>query len=153
MQARLKNPAMLVPDALQPLMTLGKTLQNGKVPARTLGLVHVRVSQINGCAVCLDLHRQQEKKAAEQPDDRLLMVGAWRDAPFFTEAERAALALAEAETRMADREDPVSDEVWKEAARHYDEQALGQLVLYIGVVNLYNRVNVTTRQVAGAQSW
>ena len=152
MQARIKNPAMALPDALQPLMTLGKILQNGKVPARTLGLVHARVSQINGCAVCLDLHRQQEKKGAEQ-DDRLLLVSAWRDAPFFTDAERAALALAEAETRKADRADPVSDEVWDEAARHYDEQALAQLVLHIAVVNLYNRVNVTTRQVAGAQSW
>ena len=152
MQARLKNPAMLLPDALQPLMTLGKTLQSGKVPTRTLELVHVRASQINGCAVCLDLHRTQAKKSGEH-DDRLLLVSAWRDAPFFTDAERAALALAEAETRLADREDPVPDEVWKEAARHYDEQALAQLVLYIAVVNLYNRVNVTTRQVAGAQSW
>jgi len=152
MQARLKNPATLVPDALAPLMTLGKILQNGKVPARTLGLVHVRVSQINGCAVCLELHRLQEKKGGEH-DDRLLLVSAWRDAPSFTEAERAALALAEAETRLADREDPVSNEVWKEAARHYDEQSLAELVLYVALVNLYNRVNVTTRQVAGAQSW
>ena len=152
MQARLKNPAMLIPDALPPLMTLAKTLQNGKVPARTLGLVHARVSQINGCAVCLDMHARQEKKAAE-PDDRLIVLAGWRDAPCFTEAERAALALAEAETRLADRPDAVPDEIWKEAARHYDDQALAELVLHIALVNLFNRVNVTTRQVAGAQTW
>jgi len=152
MQARLKNPAMLVPDAIQPLMTLGKILQNGKVPARTLGLLHARVSQINGCAVCLDMHARQDKRAGE-PDDRLLVLAGWRDAPSFTDAERAALALAEAETRLADRSDPVPEEIWKEATRHYDEQALAELVLHIALVNLFNRVNVTTRQVAGAQTW
>jgi AhpD family alkylhydroperoxidase len=152
MQARLKNPAMLLPDAMQSLQALAKTLMNGKVPARTLGLVHVRVSQINGCAVCLDLHHRQEKRAAE-PDDRLLVVSAWRDAPFFSDAERAALALAEHETRMADRDDPVPDHVWNEAVRHYDEAALAQLVLYIALVNVWNRANVTTRQVAGPQAW
>ena len=152
MQARLKNPAILVPDAMPPLQALAKTLMNGKIPARTLGLVHVRVSQINGCAVCLDLHHRQEKKAAE-PDDRLLVVSAWRDAPFFSDAERAALALAESETRIADRDDPVPDAVWNEAARHYDDHALAQLVLYIALVNVWNRANVTTRQVAGPQPW
>ncbi|MDI1437506.1 carboxymuconolactone decarboxylase family protein [Polyangium sorediatum] len=152
MEARLKNPAMLVPDAIQPLMALAKTLQNGAVPPRTLGLVHARVSQINACAVCLDLHGRQEKKAGE-PDDRLLVLAGWRDAPCFTEAERAALALAEAETRLADRAEAVPDDVWKDAARHYDEQALAVLVLHIALVNLFNRVNVTTRQVAGAQTW
>ncbi|WP_348652945.1 carboxymuconolactone decarboxylase family protein [Polyangium sp. y55x31] len=152
MQARLKNPATLVPEAMQPIMTLVKSLQNGKVPPRTLGLVHARISQINGCAVCLDMHARQEKKAAE-PDDRLIVLAGWRDAPYFTEAERAALALAEAETRLADRADAVPDDVWNEAARHFDEQALAQLVLHIALVNMFNRVNVTTRQVAGAQSW
>ncbi|MDI1484513.1 carboxymuconolactone decarboxylase family protein [Polyangium sp. y55x31] len=137
---------------MQPIMTLVKSLQNGKVPPRTLGLVHARISQINGCAVCLDMHARQEKKAAE-PDDRLIVLAGWRDAPYFTEAERAALALAEAETRLADRADAVPDDVWNEAARHFDEQALAQLVLHIALVNMFNRVNVTTRQVAGAQSW
>ena len=88
-----------------------------------------------------------------EPDDRLLVLSGWRDAPYFTEAERAALALAEAETRLADREDPVPDDVCNEAARHYDEQALAQLVLHVTLVNVWNRLNVTTRQVAGAQSW
>lgn len=152
MQARLKNPATLVPDVMQPIMMLVKSLQNGKVPQRTLGLVHARISQINGCAVCLDMHARQEKKAAES-DDRLLVLAGWRDAPYFTDAERAALALAEAETRLADRADAVPDDVWNEAARHFDEQALAQLVLHIALVNMFNRVNVATRQVAGAQSW
>ena len=152
MQARLKNPTALLPDAMAPLMALAKITMQGKVPARTLGLVHVRVSQINGCAVCLDMHQKQEKKAAE-PDDRLLVLSGWREAPYFTEAERAALALAEAETRLADCADPVPGDVWNEAARHYDEQALAQLVLHIALVNVWTRVNVTTRQIAGAQTW
>src|SRR5262245_48548041 len=152
MQPRINNPAAVFPDVLGPLQTLAKILMTGKIPARTLELIHVRVSQINGCAVCLDLHHRQEKKAAE-PDDRLFIVSAWRDAPYFSEAERAALDLAEAETRLADREDAVPDAVWNEAARHYDEQGLAQLVLYIALGNVWNRANVTTRQVAGQQTW
>lgn len=153
MQARLKNPAAVLTEAMQPLMTLGKLPFTSKLPAKTLGLVHVRVSQINSCAACLDLHHQQDKATAAkggEVDDRLLFVSAWRDHPAFTEAERAALALAEAETRLADRADAVPDEVWDEAARHYDERSLAILVLHIGMVNLYNRLNVTTRQVPGA---
>ena len=157
MQARLKNPAALLSDAMQPLVALGKlAYESGKIPAKTLGLVHVRVSQINGCAACLDMHHRQDKATAAkggETDDRLFFVSAWRDHPSFTDAERAALALAEAETRLADREDPVPDAVWNEVARHYDAQALATLVLFIGMVNLYNRLNVTTRQVPGAQSW
>jgi AhpD family alkylhydroperoxidase len=152
MQARLKNPAVIHPDTMPPLQAFAKAVMTGKVPHRTLGIVHVRISQINGCAACLDLHHRQEKKAAE-PDDRLMMVSAWRDTPFFTQAERAALALAEAETRLADRDDAVTDDVWDEAARHYDEPALAQLVLYIALVNVWNRLNVTTRQVPGQLSW
>lgn len=152
MEARLKNPAALIPTVMEPMMALAKLTMNGKVPARTLGLIHVRVSQINGCAVCLDLHVRQMKKTGES-DDRLLFVSAWRDSPLFTAAERAALALAECETRLADRADAVPDEIWKEATRHYDDEALAQLVLYVALVNVWNRVNVTTRQVPGAQSW
>jgi len=153
MQARLKNPADVLPDALQPLMALGKLAFTSKIPARTLGLVHVRVSQINSCAACLEIHHRQDKATAAkggEVDDRLLFVSAWREHPAFTAAERAALALAEAETRLADRADAVPDEVWNEATRHYDEQALATLVLHIGMVNLYNRLNVTTKQVPGS---
>ena len=155
MQARLKNPAALLSDAIPPLLTLGRLAFASKVPAKTLGLVHVRVSQINSCAACLDMHHRQDKATAAkggEVDDRLLFVSSWRAHPAFTEAERAALALAEAETRLADRTDAVPDEVWDEAARHYDEQALATLVLHIGMVNLYNRLNVTTRQIPGAQT-
>jgi AhpD family alkylhydroperoxidase len=156
MEARLKNPAVLLSDAMQPLMALGKlAYTSGKVPAKTLALVHIRISQINGCAACLAMHHHQDKTTAakgDEVDDRLFFVSVWHEYPAFTEAERAALALAEAETRLADRDNAVPDEVWNEAARHYDEQALATLVLYIGMVNLYNRLNVTTKQVPGAHS-
>jgi AhpD family alkylhydroperoxidase len=149
MQARIKNPAAAVPDALQPLVTLGKIISSGPVAKKTLELVHLRVSQINGCACCIDMH---VGKTDETPQ-RLATVAVWRDAPFFTPEERAALDLAESITRIADSSDRVPDAVWAAAARHYDEPALAALVLHISVVNLYNRVNVATRQVAGQKSW
>jgi AhpD family alkylhydroperoxidase len=118
------------------------------VPATTLYLVEARASQINGCSVCLDMHTR-ELKAAGEPDERIFMVGAWREAPYFSDAERAALALTEAATRLADSSDPVPDEVWDEAARHYDEQQLAGLVIAIATINAFNRVNATTRQITG----
>ena len=113
-----------------------------------LGLVELRASQINGCSVCVDMHARQVRQAGET-DERLFTVAAWRDAPYFSDAERAALALTEAVTRISDRADPVPDEVWNEAVRHYDEQALAALILAIATINVWNRLNVTTRQVAG----
>ncbi len=148
MQARLKNPAMINPEAMQALYALSKSTEKRGVPERTLGLVHLRASQINGCSVCLDMHARMMKKAGET-DERLFAVAGWRDAPYFTEAERAALALTEAATRLSDRSDPVPDDVWEEAARHYDEQALAALVIAIATINVWNRLNVVTRQVAG----
>jgi AhpD family alkylhydroperoxidase len=117
-------------------------------PDKILQLVHLRASQINGCAACLDGGVKHAKQAGET-DERLHLVAAWREAPYFDDAERAALDLAESMTRMADRGDPVSDAVWNEAAKHFDEKKLGGLVLYVGLTNLYNRINVTTRQPAG----
>jgi AhpD family alkylhydroperoxidase len=149
MQARMKNPAMVLPDAMQPIQSLFKATRKGGVPQPTLELVHLRASQINGCSACIDAGARSAKKAGET-DDRLFAVAAWREAPYFTDAERAALALAEAATRLADRADAVPDEVWDEAARHYDEQGLAALTLMIAVTNLFNRLNATTRQVAGA---
>ena len=149
MQARMKNPAMILPDAMQPIQALFKATSKGGVPPATLELVHLRVSQVNGCSACVDAGARGAKKAGET-DERLFAVAAWREAPYFTDAERAALALAEAATRLADRPDPVPDEVWDEAADHYDEQGLAALVLMIGVTNLFNRLNATTKQVAGA---
>ena len=149
MQARMNNPAMILPDAMKALHALGMSAEKSGVPARTIGLVQLRASQINGCSVCVDMHARDLKRAGET-DERLFAVAAWRDAPYFTEAERAALALTEAVTRLADRADPVPDEIWDEAARHYDERALAALVLSIATTNVFNRLNVTTRQVAGA---
>ena len=147
-QARMSNPAMVVPDAMQALQALGSSLKTAGEPSLPLDLVHLRASQINGCSVCVDLHSRSLRKAGE-PDERLFAVAAWRESPYFSEAERAALALTEAVTRLSDRADAVPDEVWAEAAAHYDEPALATLILSIATVNLWNRLNAATRQVAG----
>ncbi len=146
--ARLKHPAFLLPDAMQALQALGGAVAKSGLPPRTAELVSLRASQINGCSVCIDGHPRIARKLGET-DERLFAVAAWRDAPYFTAAERAALALGEAVTRLADRPDPVPDEVWEEAARHYDENALAGLVLAIAGINVWNRLNVATRQPAG----
>jgi AhpD family alkylhydroperoxidase len=148
MDERMKNPALAVPGAIQALHALGKAVEACGVPKVTLDLVHLRASQINGCSVCVDMHSRDLRKEGES-DERLFAVGAWREAPYFTDAERAALALTEAATRLADRSDPVPDDVWDEAARHFDEQQLAGLTLSIAQINLWNRVNATTRQIAG----
>ena len=148
MQARMTNPAMILPNALQTLLALGEVTKKGGIPQQTLELIHLRASQINGCSVCVDMHGHELKRDGET-DLRLLSVSAWRDAPYFTEPERAALALTEAATRLSDRSDPVNDEVWNEAAKYYSEPELATLVLSIGLINLWNRLNVATRQVAG----
>lgn len=148
MQARMTNPAMLVPGAIQAILNLWAVVEKGGVSKRTLGLVHLRTSQINGCSFCIDMHAKGYVYP-EETTERLLAVAAWREAPYFTDAERAALALAEAVTRLSDRPDPVPDDIWNEAVRHYEEPALAALVLAIATVNVWNRLNVTTRQLAG----
>jgi len=148
MQARMTNPAVLVPEAMKALQALSAAAEKGDVPARTLGLVHLRASQINGCSVCLDMHSRMMKKVGET-DERLFALAAWRDAPYFNDAERAALALTEAVTRMSDRADPVPDEIWQDAARHYDERGLATVLINIAAINVWNRLNVSTRQVPG----
>ena len=150
MQARMSNPAMILPDVMQPIQALLKATRQGGVPQAVLELVHLRASQINGCSVCVDGGAHSAKKAGET-DERLFAVAAWRETPYFTDAERAALALTEAATRLADRADPVSDEIWEEATRHYDEKGLAAIILMIATTNLFNRLNATTRQVAGAR--
>ena len=159
MQSRMNNPAIIIPDAMKALQSLSSAVEKSGVPKSTLGLVELRASQINGCSVCVDMHARQIRQAGET-DERLFAVAVWRDAPYFTDPERAALALTEAVTRLSDRSDPVPDEIWNEAARHYDEQALAGLLLGIGTINVWNRLNVSTRQVAGewlksaeAQQW
>ena len=111
--------------------------------------MHLRASQINGCSVCVDMHPKLAKRAGET-DERLFSVAAWRDTPYFTEGERAALGLTEALTRISDRADPVPDEVWSEADKHFDEPALAALVLAIASINVWNRLNVAVRQPVGA---
>jgi AhpD family alkylhydroperoxidase len=150
--ARMGHPAMILPGAMGALQALGAAVAAGGVPMRTLDLVNMRVSQINGCGVCLLGDVRAAKKHGET-DDRLVVLAGWRDAPFFSPAERAALALAEAVTRLSDRSDPVPDDIWREAARHYDEPALATLVVAIANINVWNRLNVATRQVAGAYEW
>jgi AhpD family alkylhydroperoxidase len=145
----MKNPAMILPDAMRAIQALNAATTQGGVPQATLELVHLRASQINGCSACIASGSRGAKRAGET-DERLFAVAAWREAPYFTEAERAALALAEAVTRLSDRPDPVPDAIWEEAARHYHEPALAALILSIATTNLFNRLNVTTRQVAGA---
>jgi AhpD family alkylhydroperoxidase len=145
----MKNPAMIIPGAGQAIGALLAALRGAGLPEATGNLVHLRVSQINGCSACLDGGVRTAQKAGESAE-RLFAVAAWREAPYFTDAERAALALAEAVTRLSDRSDPVPDEIWAQAARHYTEPELAALVLWIGTANLFNRLNATTKQVAGA---
>lgn len=148
MQERMTNAAMLIPEAMQALFALNTATEKTGVPPAILHLAHMRASQINGCSVCVDMGWRMMKKAGET-DERLFAVAAWRDAPYFSDAERAALALAEAVTRLSDREDPVPDAIWDEAARHFDQKALAGLLLSIALTNVWNRLNVPTRQVAG----
>lgn len=152
MQSRMNNPAVLLPDAMQALMALNAATEKEGVPVRTLGLVHLRASQLNGCSLCVDMHPRMARKAGET-DQRLFAVAAWRDTTYFTEAERAALALTEAVTRL-NGDDPVPDTVWNEARRHYEERALAALLISIAAVNVWNRLNIATRQIAGsARQW
>jgi AhpD family alkylhydroperoxidase len=149
--ARMNNPAFAVEGAMDALNAVAKSVSRARVPIQR-ELLQLRASQINGCSVCVDGHAKRARSAGES-EERVVAVGAWRDAPYFSEAERAALALTEALTRVADRGDPVPDEVWEAAAEHFDEAQLGALVLDIGLINLWNRLNIATRQVAGEHTW
>jgi AhpD family alkylhydroperoxidase len=149
---RMQHPAMVVPDAMAALQAVGAAIGATTLSDRTVGLVNLRVSQINGCGVCLLGHVAHAKRQGET-DERITTVAGWREAPLFTAAERAALALAEAVTRMSDRPEAVPDHIWAEAREHYDDEQLAALVLAIANINLWNRLNVATRQVAGAYEW
>lgn len=145
MRPRLRNPAMLIPEVMAPAQALGKVAET-ILPENLRHLVHLRASQLNGCAFCLELHHSMLKD--DESPQRMLTVAAWRDSPFFSEAEKAALALTEAVTLIA--EDGVPDAVWDEAKKHYDDRQLAALVVHVAVVNVWNRLNVATRQVAGS---
>jgi AhpD family alkylhydroperoxidase len=145
---RMPSPASIVPEIVPVLQEFSKLATGHGVPEGTIALVQLRASQINGCSVCVDMHGRFMLHAGETPE-RVLAVGAWRDSPLFSDAERAALAFSEAVTRLADRPDPVPDAVWDEARRHYDEKAMAGLLIGITAINAWNRLNVPTRQVAG----
>ena len=148
MQERMKNPLRVLPDTLQALLALDKA-SDAPLPCVTRELVHLRASQINGCSVCVNMHAHELRKTGES-DERIFSVAAWRDTPFFTDAERAALDLTEAVTRVSDRADPVPDDVWSGVAEHYDEKALSALLVSIAGINVWNRLNAAVRAVAGA---
>ncbi|MFF9123003.1 carboxymuconolactone decarboxylase family protein [Streptomyces sp. NPDC014889] len=133
---------------LRQINAAGKTVTDSPLPASTQELVKIRASQINGCGFCLDMHTKDAAHAGETAV-RLSMVAAWREAKVFTEAERAALELAEQGTRIADAAGGVSDEAWANAAKHYDEDQLAALVTLIAMINAYNRLNVIVQQPAG----
>jgi AhpD family alkylhydroperoxidase len=149
MQARMTHPVKVLPDAMAALFALNKAARSGPVPESTHQLVHLRVSQINGCSVCVDMHARELKNAGEK-DERIWGVGAWRESPHFSDAERAALALAECLTRLADRPDGVPDAEWAAAAEHYDEKELASLLLSIAAINVWNRLNAAVRQPVGS---
>ena len=149
MEARMTHPAMNLPGAFDALLALGKSATNAGISHALLEMVNLRASLINGCSVCVDMHAKALKAEGES-DERIFAVGAWRDAPWFTDAERAALELTESLTRLADASDPVPDELWAEVTRHFDEKAVSALLISIGAINVWNRLNAATRQVAGA---
>ncbi len=144
----MKSPVLILPTARESLQALSKAAEAAGLPHALAELLNLRASQINGCAVCLDMHSRALVKLGETTE-RINCVAAWREAPYYTDAERAALALTEAVTRIADRPDPVPDDIWNEAARHYDETVLAAIVLQIATINVWNRVNAATRQVTG----
>ncbi|HXF23081.1 MAG TPA: carboxymuconolactone decarboxylase family protein [Gemmatimonadaceae bacterium] len=146
---RITNPAAAIPEVLEGIQKLVVAVRKGGIPESVLELTHMRTSQINGCSSCIDGTIGRAHRTGAELDERLLMVAAWRHSSKFAEAERAALELTEEMTRLADRSDPVPDDVWARATEHYDDRALAALVLHVALVNLFNRLNVSTRQPAG----
>ncbi|MGW5361024.1 carboxymuconolactone decarboxylase family protein [Actinopolymorpha pittospori] len=149
MDARLNlfgNPVSA--KALRHIVSASKVVSDSTLPTTIQHLVELRASQINGCGFCTDMHSKDATHAGET-SVRLNLVAAWREATVFTEAERAALELTEEGTRVADAAGGVSDEVWANAAKHFDEDQLAALVSLIALINAYNRVNIITRQPAG----
>jgi AhpD family alkylhydroperoxidase len=150
MQARMTHPVYLVPAALEALTAYSRAGEGLGVPAETIEMVNLRASQINGCSVCAVAHATSLRKMG-MSDERLFTIAAWRDTPYFSDAERVALELTEQLTRVADRGDPVSEDLWAATRQHYDEQGISALLIAITSINVWNRLNAATHQVAG--SW
>jgi AhpD family alkylhydroperoxidase len=143
---RLDNPPNA--DVMAGVQNMFKAIYSGGAPRATLELVHLRASQINGCSACVHAGVTNAAKAGESVE-RLHAVAAWYESPLFDEAERAALALTEAATRLADRPGAVTDELWDEVSRHYSERQLESIVLMIALTNFFNRINTTLKVPAG----
>jgi AhpD family alkylhydroperoxidase len=152
-EPRMTNPAFVIPDGFKGIGHLLAAVGKGGVPTKTLELVGLRGSQINGCSACVQGHLEAAKKAGET-DERIVGVTAWRESPYFDAAERAALELTEALTRLADRsDDPVPDELWREVVKQFDEQQVSALILQIATLNLFNRVDIAVKERADRPSW
>jgi AhpD family alkylhydroperoxidase len=147
---RMPNPAMLIPEAMDALLAANRAVVGAGVDGKLLALSHLRASQINGCGPCVAGGASQALRHGAT-GDQVHAVAAWRETPWFSDEERAALALTEAVTRLADRPDPVPDQVWDLAAKHFDQKELAALLLNIAITNTFNRLNAATRQQAG--SW
>src|SRR5690348_6006996 len=144
MQARMKNPAVSMPGALDGIQQIFQAIHSGGADAATLELVHLRASQINGCSACVFGGVQSARKSGVT-DEQLDTLTAWGESPFFSDAERSALALTEYATRLADRlrPDAVPDDVWDTVADHFDEKQLGSIILMVAITNFFNRINAT----------
>ncbi|MGW6062992.1 carboxymuconolactone decarboxylase family protein [Streptomyces sp. NPDC055189] len=151
MENRLKNKNVNNPDLWTAIQHLHKAIAAGGVDPKLLALVHLRASQINSCSACVHAGVTGGKKAGET-DERLHNVAAWREAPFYTDAERAALALAEGATRLQDGAEGVTDEIWDEVNAHFTEEEIGAINLEIALTNFFNRLNRTVNEPAG-RTW
>lgn len=147
-KARMPHPAFLLEGGFDALSQLSSVAGSTDLPEDLIHMVHLRASQINGCSWCTIEH-SKEMRADGASDERVFGVAAWREAPVFTARERAALALTEALTRIADQADPVPDALWDEVSAHFDKRQLSALILTISAINVWNRINVAIRQPAG----
>jgi AhpD family alkylhydroperoxidase len=150
MSARIENTTP-DPDVTTAVQHIYKAVYASGLPRETVELVHLRASQINGCSACVNAGVRSAGQGGVSTE-KLLTVAAWYENPLFDDAERAALAVTEAATRLADRPGSVTDDIWAEAARHYDDKQLGALVLMVALSNFFNRINTTLRIPAGT-SW
>lgn len=153
MSARIESPVRTIPGfydaALKLVGTVNAAAKAANVPDGLLHLIYLRASQINGCGLCVDMHWRDAAKAGES-DERIHGAAAFREMPWFTDAERAALALIEAQARLADKSDAVNDDVWNAAAKHWSTEALSVIIAAGAMINLWNRFSATIRQPAGA---
>ncbi|NNC12916.1 carboxymuconolactone decarboxylase family protein [Planctomonas sp. JC2975] len=149
MKARMPHPAFLLEGGMDALTAMNKATHSTDLPEAILHLVTLRASQINGCSWCTVEHTRELREDDGASDERIAAVASWREAPYFTARERAALAFTEALTRLADRPDPVSDELWNEVKGLFSNKEISALLFSIGTINVWNRINAAIRQPAG----